>query len=277
MMDKDKMKYLRDRPLTEEEKAFSEENYNMFLWYVRRHRLDQEEIDALIIPYLTVVKKYLSIPRLQQYRFSTIFVKQMDNYRKCYYKNRYSKKHMPEGGIYSLDYTISNDDGKEGRIEARMIDRSIDIERQFIDQEVFQEFLEVVDRLPKGEQNKTVLYLLLEKYTEKEIIKYINARFPSWKFDRKRLNLILRSLHFAFRESGLDALFPKTSLCKTLYYDILECAIKEKIIKRQGARLLYNGVVIGKGRDEGKIYLESHQLDTNEIVNQLRSKYLRCE
>ena len=224
-----------------------------------------------------MVKKYLSIPRLRQYRFATIFVKQMDNYRKGYFRNIYSKKHMPEGGIYSLDYIISNSDGKEWRIEAQMVDRSIDIVRRFIDQEVFQEFLEVIDRFTMGEQIKIILYLLLEKYTEKEIIKHINVRFPSWKFDRKRLNFILKSLHFAFRESGLDACFPQTSQCKTLYYDILEYAIKEKIIKRQGAMLLYNGVVIGKGRDEGKLYLESHQSDTDEIMKQLKSKYLCYE
>ena len=54
------------RPLTEEEKAFSVDNHNLFLWYINKHRLDKDEwYDILIIPYLTTIKKYFSIPRLQ--------------------------------------------------------------------------------------------------------------------------------------------------------------------------------------------------------------------
>lgn len=262
------------RPLTEDEKLFSEKNYNAFLWYTRIRKLNQDEMDALVIPYLTAVKKYLSIPRLQQYKFTTILVKQMDSYRQRYYMSMYSKRHMPEGGICSLDYTISNNDGKERQIESHMFDKSTDIERQFIDQEVFKEFLYVVETFSMGEQMKVVLELLLEKYTENEIIDYIHEEFPDWKFNRKELNHILQQLHFAFRESGLDAIFPKTSLCKIVYYDILEHAIKEKIIKRQGAKLIYNGKIIGKGRDEGKRYLEEHQPEASEIMDKLKSKYL---
>lgn len=275
-MDKDKVKNLRDRPLTEEEKAFSEENYNMFLWYVRWRRLDQEEVDALIIPYLTVVKKYLSIPRLQQYRFITIFVKQMDSYRQRYYRSMYAKRRMPERGIISLNYTVSNEKGKEGQIESNMHDKRIDIERFFIDQEVFKEFMDVIDTFSMGDRMKIVLNLLLEKYTEKEIICYIHEEFPDWKFDRKELDYILQQLRFAFREAGLDAIFPRTSLCKVVYYDILEHAINAKIIKKQGAKLIYNGQIIGKGRDEGKRYLEEHQSESNEIMDKLKSKYLRA-
>lgn len=261
---------LKDRPLTEKEKLFSEENYKIFLWYTRFRKLDEDAIDALVIPYLNAVKEYLSIPRLQQYKFSTILVKQMDAYRQRYYNNMYTQRHRPEGGIYSLDHTVSNEDGKERQIESYMYDRNVDIEKRFIDQEVFKEFQNIVDTFSMGKQMKIVLNLLLEKYKEKEIINYICEEFPDWKFNRKKLNYILQQLHFAFKEAGLDALFPKTSLCKIVYYDILEYAINEKIIKRQGAKLIYNGKIIGKGRDEGKRYLMDNPAECEKIIIKLK-------
>lgn len=261
---------LKDRPLTEKEKQFSEENYKLFLWYTKYRKLNEDEIDALVIPYLNAVKEYLSIPRLQQYKFATILVKQMDAYRQRYYNNMYTQRHMPEGGIYSLDYIVSNKDGKEKQIESHMHDRSVDIEKWFIDQEVFKEFWNIVDTFSMGKQMKIVLNLLLEKYTEKEIINYICEEFPNWKFNRKKLYYILQQLHFAFKEAGLDAIFPKTSLCNIVYYDVLEYAIKEKIIKRQGAKLIYNDKVIGKGRDEGKRYLMDNPAECEKIIIKLK-------
>lgn len=261
---------LKDRPLTEKEKLFSEENYKLFLWYTRYRKLDEDETDALVIPYLNAVKEYLSTPRLQQYKFTTILVKQMDSYRQRYYNNMYTQRHRPEGGIYSFYYTVSDEDGKEKQIESYMYDRSVDIEKWFIDQEVFKEFQNIVDTFSMGKQMKIVLNLLLEKYTENEIICYIREEFPDWKFDKKELDYILQQLHFAFKEAGLDAIFPKTSLCKIVYYDILEYAIKEKIIKRQGAKLIYNDKVIGKGRDEGKRYLMDNPVECEKIIIKLK-------
>ncbi len=262
---------LENRPLTENEKFFSEKNYKLFLWYTRWRNLSEDEIDALVIPYLNTVKKYLSIPRLQQYKFTTILVKQMDAHRQRYYKSMYTQRHMPEGGICSLNYVISDNNEREKQIESLMYDRSVDIERDFIDREVFKEFWNVIETFPMGEQMKVVLNLLLKKYTEKETVDCICEEFPDWKFDRKQLNYILQQLHFAFKEAGLDAMFSKTSICKILYYDILEYAIKEKIIKRQGAKLIYNSKVIGKGRDEGKRYLMDNPAECEKIISELKN------
>ena len=248
------MKYKTDldkRPLTEREKLFAEENYNLFLWYVGYYRVNEEESDALIIPYLTVVKKYLSIPRLQQYKFSTILVKQLNRYRQTYYERMHSEKHMPEGGIYSLNSPINID--KEGdEIGTLVINEDINVERKVIDQETIKEFIYVLDKFPYAEQMKIILYLRLEGYSEKEIIEYMHKRISDLEFDISQLNFLLKQMRFAFKNAGLDKFFFKTSLCNVVYYDILEYAIKEKIIRRQGAKLWYNNTVIGKGRDEGK-------------------------
>lgn len=260
---------LEKRPLTDNEKLFSEENYNLFLWYIRLYKLNEEESDALIIPYLTVVKKYLSIPRLQQYKFATILVKQLNRYRQLYYRRMHSEKYMPEGGICSLNSPINKDDKEQGEIGSLVINESINIEREAINQETFKEFMHVVGKFPHAEQMKVILYLRLEEYSEKEIIEYMQKRFADLKFDKRQLNLLSQQMRFAFKKAGLDRFFFKTSICKVVYYDILEYAIKEKVIERQGAKLLYNNTVIGKGRDEGKRYLEKHQSEVNEIMDKL--------
>ena len=265
---------LEKRPLTEDEKLFSEENYNLFLWYVRSYRLNEEESDALIIPYLTVVKKYLSISKLQKYKFATILVKQLNGYRQRYYKCMYSGKYLPEGGICSLNSPINKEDGEQGEIGSLVIDESINIEREVLNQEIFKEFMHAVDKYPHAEQMKTILHLQLEGCPEKEIIEYMQNKFVDLKFDKRQLNFLSQQMRFAFKDAGLDRFFFKTSLCQTVYYDILEYAIREKIIKRQGAKLLYNNTVIGKGRDEGKRYLEKHQIEVNEIMDKLKSIYL---
>ena len=61
-----------DAPLSEEEKAFAEDehNYNSFFGYMKFHGLNPEEwYDILIIHYLRAVRKYLTIPKLQDYKF----------------------------------------------------------------------------------------------------------------------------------------------------------------------------------------------------------------
>lgn len=271
------MKYITDlekRPLTESERLFSEENYDLFLWYVGFYKLNEEESDALVIPYLTVVKKYLSIPRLQQYKFSTILVRQLNRYRQLYYRRMYSKKYMPESGVCSLNSPINKDNKEEGEIGSFVIDKSINIERKVIDQEICKEFMHVIDKFSYADQMKIILYLRLEGYSEKEIIEYIQEKFADSKFDKSQLNFLLQQMRFAFKKAGLDSFFFKTSLCNVVYYDILEYAIKEKIIKRQGAKLLYNGEMIGKGRDEGKTYLEEHPAELSKIMDKLELKYL---
>ena len=264
---------LAKRPLTESEKLFSEENYNLFLRYTRIHKLDEEERDALIVPYLEVVKKYLTIQRLQQFKFPIILVHQLDAYRQRYYKRMKSERYMPEGGICSLNSPLNKNGEEEDEIGALIIGKSINAERMIIDQEVFKEFMDLIGKFSHGKQMKIVLYLLLEGYADTEIIKYIQMRFPDWEFTWEKFGLLMKQLRFAFKEARLDSRFCKTSACKVVYYDILEFALKEKIIKRQGAKLLYNNIVIGKGRDEGKRYLEENQSELNEIIDVLKTKY----
>ena len=87
-----------DRPLTEEERVFSAnlENYDWLFKYMSINKLDQEEwYDILILHYLRAVKKYLNIPHLQQYEFSTILFRTLDNARINYFRDMNREKRMP--------------------------------------------------------------------------------------------------------------------------------------------------------------------------------------
>lgn len=265
------------RPLTEEEKIFAEENYNLFWWFMKKWALDEDEIDALTIPYLYAVKEYLSRSELQQYAFSTIVRNRLKGSLNMYYRAMNSKRRMPDGGIYSIDYCYENRDGKKVTLEKYLKDENVDIERQVTNQETHREFEHIVNNFTTNRAMRIVLDLLLNAYTNKEIFEYMSRNFPELEFDIKKINYTVKQLRFAFREAGLDSYFQKESICGTLYFDILEYAIKEKIIKRKGARLLYNGEVIGKGRDEGRLYLQTHRSETNEIIHKLKSKYMMCK
>lgn len=202
-----------------------------------------------------------------------VVILSLNSYRQRYYRCMRSEKHMPEGGICSLDSPINKENEEKGDIGA-LVGKSLDIERNLVDQETFKEFTDIICKFPYGRQMKVVLCLLMEGYAEKEIIKYIQECFVCWEFDRKQLDFLMRQLRLAFREAGLDNNFMKVSLCNIVYYNILDYAIKEKIIKRQGAKLLYNDKAIGKGRGEGKRYLEEHQSEVSEIMDKIKSKYL---
>lgn len=60
-------------PLTPEEQEFAAENHHIVETYLRIRRLPVDEwYDVVIFRFLLAVKQYLTIPRLQQYKFRTI-------------------------------------------------------------------------------------------------------------------------------------------------------------------------------------------------------------
>lgn len=167
-------------PLTAEERAFSAdlENYNQFFKYMKINKLDQEEwYDILILHYLRAVKKYLNIPRLQQYEFGAVLFKTLDSARSNYCKAMTTQKRMPEGGLCSLNYIIDDGKGKELHVDAWLIDRKTSVERQVISKECFSEFWKAIDGFFWNEQMKVVASLLLEGYSKKEVIEHMRIKF----------------------------------------------------------------------------------------------------
>lgn len=133
-----------DRPLTEEERAFAEDekNYKLLFFYMRKWRLNEEEwYDILIIPYLQAVKKYHVYEPAKQYAFTTVLKTKLKTAISNELRSR--RRRTPEGGFVSLDYTMEGDNPfSENTIDEWWLDRKINVERQVILKELFEEFYE---------------------------------------------------------------------------------------------------------------------------------------
>lgn len=67
-----------DIPLTEEQSAFAGEHESLIGKYLGIRRLPKDEYyDVVVFGYLRAVRNYLTIPRLQEYRFATIAFRAM--------------------------------------------------------------------------------------------------------------------------------------------------------------------------------------------------------
>jgi putative uncharacterized protein (fragment) len=192
-------------PLTAEEKAFSAdlENYNQFFKYMKINKLDQEEwYDILILHYLRAVKKYLNIPHLQQYDFSTVLFKTLDSARSNYCKAMTIPKRMPEGGLCSLNYVVDDGKGKELHIDAWLIDKKTNVERQVISKSCFENFWNAIDGFFWNEQMKVVASLLLEGYSKREVIEHMRVKFDDtqWGNNVNDWDFTINQLRTAFKD-----------------------------------------------------------------------------
>lgn len=67
-----------DIPLTEEQSAFAGEHESLIGKYLGIRRLPKDEYyDVVVFGYLRAVRNYLTVPRLQTYRFTTIAFRAM--------------------------------------------------------------------------------------------------------------------------------------------------------------------------------------------------------
>lgn len=162
-----------DRPLTEEERVFSAnlENYDWLFKYMSINKLDQEEwYDILILHYLRAVKKYLNIPHLQQYEFSTILFRTLDNARINYFRDMNREKRMPSGGIVSLDW---EEDSMNGKHTAPMtwIDLKQSVEKTVMYHEMISEILSNLNDVQAG-----IFKMTMEEYNREEIKRYLGIK-----------------------------------------------------------------------------------------------------
>ena len=162
-----------DRPLTEEERVFSAnlENYDWLFKYMKINKLDQEEwYDILILHYLRAVKKYLNIPHLQQYEFSTILFRTLDNARINYFRDMNREKRMPSGGIVSLDW---EEDSMNGKRTAPMtwIDLKQSVEKTVMYHEMISEILSNLNDV-----QAEIFKMTMEEYNREEIKRYLGIK-----------------------------------------------------------------------------------------------------
>lgn len=162
-----------DRPLTEEERVFSAnlEKYDWLFKYMSINKLDQEEwYDILILHYLRAVKKYLNIPHLQQYEFSTILFRTLDNARINYFRDMNREKRMPSGGIVSLDW---EEDSMNGKRTAPMtwIDLKQSVEKTVMYHEMISEILSNLNDV-----QAEIFKMTMEEYNREEIKRYLGIK-----------------------------------------------------------------------------------------------------
>ena len=174
-----------DRPLTEEEREFVAVNHNQLFSYMRGRRLNPEKwYDILVIPYLNAVKKYHEYEHLQIYGFPSILKRILDTAVNHHFRSERTEKRMPEGGFVSLDYTMEGDNPfSEHQVEARLIDRKVNIEKQIFFKEKFKEFYAKCienDSWDGGINRylKTELDLLIEGYSIFQVNKRTERVYP---------------------------------------------------------------------------------------------------
>lgn len=164
-----------DRPLTDEEKAFAEdeENYNQLFKFMKVNQLDPEEwYDILIIPYLQAVKKYCSRPELHIYPFYAISNKVLSCAVHHHYRATSAKKRMPEGGFVSIDYTMEGDNlFSEHTLDVYWIDKTKNVEAYVVEKEFLRDMFANVDRYAEPELLKIIIEMRIKGYTNSEIAK----------------------------------------------------------------------------------------------------------
>ena len=181
------------RPLTEEEKIFAadEGNYSYLFFYMKKMRLDPEEwYDILIIPYLDAVKKYHEYESARQYAFSTVLKNKLYSALTAELKQRKSQKRMPEGGIYSLDYTEQGDNPfveyTSHALEDFWIDRKQQTEKIVLDKAMLAEILVGLDDV-----QGRIFEMLLEGYNKKEIGKELCISYTTLKNQLEKLQSVV--------------------------------------------------------------------------------------
>jgi len=93
-----------NRPLSPEEAQFAADNLNIVFWYLNQRGLSESEwFDVVIFRYLISVKRYLTFPDLQQYRFVSIACKAM----KSAIGHEYEKRDRRPLEVLSLDELIA--------------------------------------------------------------------------------------------------------------------------------------------------------------------------
>lgn len=89
--------------------------------------------------------------------------------------------------------------------------------------------------------------------------------------NRTRIKIVKNKIAPPFKEAEFDIVFGKGISREG---DILDLAAKADIVKKSGAWYAYEGEKIGQGRENAKVYLESHPDVMEKIEQQVRDHYM---
>ena len=88
--------------------------------------------------------------------------------------------------------------------------------------------------------------------------------------NRVRVKIVKNKIAPPFKEAEFDIMFGQGISREG---DILDLAVKNEIVNKSGAWFAYNGIKIGQGRENVKIYLKNNPETMAEIEKLVREKY----
>ncbi len=90
--------------------------------------------------------------------------------------------------------------------------------------------------------------------------------------NRTRIKVVKNKVAPPFREAEVDIIYGEGISREG---DILDLAANENIVNKSGAWYAYNGVKIGQGRENAKIYLKEHPDVMAEVEQKVRDKFIK--
>jgi len=88
--------------------------------------------------------------------------------------------------------------------------------------------------------------------------------------NRTRIKVVKNKVAPPFREIEFDIMYG-TGISKE--GDVLDLAVKEKVVEKAGAWYSYNNAKIGQGRENSKVYLSENPEIMDEIKTKVLAKY----
>lgn len=179
-----------DRPLTDSERIFAEENHDLLYKYMSINHLDISEFyDVLVIPYLNAVKKYFENEECRQYHFATVAFLKLDTAVMNYYRAMYSKKRMPNGGLVSLNLLLLGDNPfSEHTPDTWYIDSRMSTEKSAIALHIIEQIFQLLD-----ERQAKLLRMKMNGFTLMEMTEEFNTTRHYIVLELKEINRIIDS------------------------------------------------------------------------------------
>ena len=178
-------------PLTDEQKAFAENNHNLVYQFLHRKNYSIEEYyNVVVLDYVMACQMYLEREDLQEkYAFPVIAYMRMNSAISNHFKAKNCQCRKPEQGMESLEqlHDPESGTGKEPAAD------NLDTLEKIIQAEQDEDFIENILLLLSERQGKIVLYLM-DGYKEQEIYKFLGIGRKIYRSDMEEIKDTLEKL-----------------------------------------------------------------------------------
>jgi RNA polymerase sigma-70 factor (ECF subfamily) len=174
------MEHKELKKLTEEERRFADEHYNLIMEFLRKERLDSEEFfDVVVFEYLLSVQIYLNDTELQsRCNFAACSYMHMKRAVYEYFREQKAQKRCNEAGA---DISMEELELYIGDVE--------DDSSTIYDGIIYDETIKEIDAILTDEQKK-IFYGKLKGYSLKEIVQISGINTSIYKKFAKIRNIV---------------------------------------------------------------------------------------